>query len=202
MTLITKLRHLLKATPFFLVLVFFTATGFRFNLPPRLAEALSRLPWIGTHLKLPQVPEKERQEAVQALKEAKVAGAPKYAPSLWQKAQKTFDQGERYLKQGKYDWARGKFKETCTLAQQAAQEARKSRSNLRKTALSKYQQLAEQIEKNPSSSLDLKLQLRYLRSLIEQEDFDSFEKEFQRLRKEIQKLKRGPQPPSFKKDLK
>ncbi len=196
MTLIAKLRRLLKGH-LLLIFIFFSATGF--HLPPKLAETLNKIPWVGEHVKIPQPPEKERQEAQKTLEEARLAGAPDYAPTLWTKAQKLFNQGEKFFREGKYSWAKTRFEESQRVAEEALQKARGKRHALKKAAFEKYNQLLQQIPAEERNNLTLKIRLRYLKGLIEQEDFSTFEEELKRLRQEIPKLKRGPKPPSLNK---
>ncbi|NPB09556.1 MAG: DUF4398 domain-containing protein [Thermodesulfobacteria bacterium] len=172
------------------MLISLLITGF--TLPPKLAEKLSRLPWIGQHLKVPQPPEKEKKEAEEALSAARLAGAPQYAPEKWQMALKIFERAQTYFREGKYRWAQATFEKAKQKALEAKEAAEKKREELRQRALEKYEQLLGEIEDLKAEDLSLRIRLRYLRGLIDQEDFETFDEEFRRLRQEIQKLKKGP----------
>jgi tetratricopeptide (TPR) repeat protein len=186
MILIPKLKHLLKRGLLFTILFSFVFTACGFSLPPQIKERLAHWPWIGRYFEHPKPPQELRIQAQKALEEALLEGGPEYARQKFEAAQKAFEQGEKQWQEERYALARQKYQEALKLAQEAAQKAQQERQKKKKECWLKYERLKSSLEGSEE------MKLRYLKALIEQEEFGKFEEEY---RKIIQQ-KRGLTPPS------
>lgn len=59
-----------------------------------------------------------------ALNAAQTAGAPKYAPGLWFKAEENYRKGENAFKSGDFEVAKGLFEESQDYSERAENKAR------------------------------------------------------------------------------
>ncbi len=69
-------------------------------------------------------PVQEYALARTALEAAKVAGAEKYSPSIWFKAEEAYRVGEAQFSKGKFEEARQHFADTLDLSERAENKAR------------------------------------------------------------------------------
>lgn len=69
-------------------------------------------------------PVQEYTLARTALEAAKTAGAEKYSPSVWFKAEEAYRLGENKFSKGQFEEARGYFVDTLNLSERAENKAR------------------------------------------------------------------------------
>ncbi len=179
-----------------ILLVLVISTGMAFSFPkiskpelsPYARYRLSRLPLLGRFIEPPAPPEKEYLETRALLEKLAEERADLYVPDLFARIQKKWERAETYYRTGHYDWARTYFKKIKELGETALKETRKRRQTKKEAALKVLKKLRESFEaRRARLSLERRLKVALalwrLETLIELEEFETFEKEAQRVKK-------------------
>ncbi len=164
------------------------------KLPPQALERLARLPYLGAYL-VPQVaPDSLKDKAQKGLRQAQLAGAPRYAPQLFNKAVAYFAQGTQYYQKKRFLWAKYYFKKALETSQKALQKSEKVRQQaqkIRRTKLQKLLTLWEEVSASlpEDQHLEINLKIKELELMIEEEQFKEFDQKWHALWENLQQIK-------------
>lgn len=169
------------------------------KLPPQALERLARLPYLGPYFVPRVAPKALLEKARKKIEEAQFAGAPIYAPDLLRQAQDYFLRGETFYQEKRFIWAKYYLKKAVETAEKASTKSTRVREKAQSERRERLAELEDLIAEgkqplSPQEELELRLKLKELALLIEEEKFQEFDRKWQTLWQAI-KQKRGPKPP-------
>jgi len=169
----------------FLALILLTSCETKERAVEKIKVSLSHIPFIKNYITLYPAPEKLYTETEDLMNQLKYYKAQEVFKDEYEKVLSLWEKAKDLYQSKYYKSAEKELKKVNSMAKELLKKVKTYKETLKTSALNKYkkmEELAEQVLKNAKSEekrLQIKLYLWKLKTLIDMENYNEFEKELQ-----------------------